>query len=193
MSLPTDSYWWPPAFQIFDFSLKFEETMFEILPSSSFLFFGAATYLYYRCQPVYIRDSLLLWIKLAVAAVLVGLQLASMVLRLTYKHYRTETTSAASSLDLAASLGLCAVLYIEHRHAIRSSAFLALYLGLCLLLDAAESRSYFLRDLTPLGGITAAMAATRLALLIVEEIPKQHLIIDPEVPCSNSDIMAFQR
>ncbi|KAJ4147951.1 hypothetical protein LMH87_002443 [Akanthomyces muscarius] len=181
MSLPTDSYWWPPAFQIIDFSLKFEETMFEILPSSSFLFFGAATYLYYRCQPVYIRDSLLLWIKLAVAAVLVGLQLASMVLRLTHKHYRTETTSAASSLDLAASLGLCAVLYIEHRHAIRSSAFLALYLGLCLLLDAAESRSYFLRDLAPLGGITAAMAATRLALLIVEEIPKQHLIIDPEV------------
>ncbi|OAA43529.1 ABC transporter [Beauveria brongniartii RCEF 3172] len=104
-----------------------------------------------------------------------------MVLRSTYKHHRTDTTSAASSLDLLASLGLCAVLYIEHRHAIRSSAFLALYLGICLLLEAAESRSYFLRDLAPLGGITTAMAATRLALLIIEEIPKQHLIIDPEI------------
>ncbi len=79
MSLPTDSYWWPPAFQIFDFSLKFEETMFEILPSSSFLFFGAATYLYYRCQPVYIRDSLLLWIKLVSAPIYSGgLQFSSL-------------------------------------------------------------------------------------------------------------------
>ncbi|KAM3442495.1 hypothetical protein MY4824_001089 [Beauveria thailandica] len=104
-----------------------------------------------------------------------------MVLRSTYKHHRTDATSAAGSLDLLASLGLCAVLYIEHRHALRSSAFLALYLGICLLLEAAESRSYFLRDLAPLGGITTAMAATRLALLIIEEIPKQHLIIDPEI------------
>ncbi|KAM3556139.1 hypothetical protein ARSEF4850_005661 [Beauveria asiatica] len=181
MSLPMDKYWWPLNFQTFDFSLLFEETIFEILPSSLFLFSGAATYLYYRRQPVYIRDSLLLWAKLAVAIFFVGLQVASMVLRFTYKHHRADTTSAASSLDLLASLGLCAVLYIEHRHAIRSSAFLALYLGICLLLEAAESRSYFLRGLAPLGAITTAMAATRLALLIIEEIPKRHLIIDPEI------------
>lgn len=104
-----------------------------------------------------------------------------MVLRFTYKNYRTDITLAASSLDLVASLGLCAVLYIEHRHAIRSSAFLALYLGLCLLLDGAQSRSYFLRDFSPLGAVKAAVAATRLALLVIEEIPKQHLIIDPGI------------
>ncbi|EJP68544.1 multidrug resistance protein MDR, putative [Beauveria bassiana ARSEF 2860] len=104
-----------------------------------------------------------------------------MALRSTYKHHHADTKSAASSLDVLASSGLCAVLYIEHRHAIRSSTLLALYLGVRLLLEAAESRSYFLRDLVSLGGITAAMAATRLTLLIIEEIPKQHLIIDPEI------------
>lgn len=38
--------------------------MFELLPSTSFLFFGAGTYLYYYTQPTYIRHGLLLWLKL---------------------------------------------------------------------------------------------------------------------------------
>lgn len=64
MALPGDDLWWPTAFPIFDFTLKFEETVFEILPSSLFLVFGLAAYVYYRRRPVYIHDGPLLWLKL---------------------------------------------------------------------------------------------------------------------------------
>lgn len=104
-----------------------------------------------------------------------------MTLRATYNDYRTDTTSAAASLDLIAALGLCAVVYVEHRHAIRSSAFLGVYLAICLLIGIAETRSYFMRHLTALGGVTVARAAACLALLALEEIPKRHLIIDDEI------------
>lgn len=64
MALPQDGSIWPSGFPIFDFTLKFEETILEMLPSSGFLFFGSAAYIYYRQQPVYIRHSPLLWLKL---------------------------------------------------------------------------------------------------------------------------------
>lgn len=64
MSLPGDSQVWVSGFKIFDFTLKFEESFLEILPNASFLFFGSASYLYYQLQPVFVRYSPLLWIKL---------------------------------------------------------------------------------------------------------------------------------
>ncbi|KAJ6788849.1 hypothetical protein PWT90_07001 [Aphanocladium album] len=201
MSLPTDGLFWPFNSPVFDFSLKFEETILEILPSSSFLLFAAGTYLYYLQQPVYVRHSLLLWLKLVsvhylvnlrvsskshvffklTAAILLCLEASSLALRSTYSDYQRDTTSAAASLDFVAALGLLAILYIEHRHAIRSSAFISLYLGLKVLLDGAECRSYFIRKLQTLGGVSAATSAVHFALLILEEVSKEDLLIDPEI------------
>lgn len=93
----------------------------------------------------------------------------------------TTTASAAGSLHIVASLGLCAVLYAEHRHAIRSSAFLGLFQGIFLCQEIISTRSYFARNLTSLGNIAALTAAIRLALILMDEIPRQHLIIDPKL------------
>lgn len=68
MSLPMDKSFWPLRRTIFDFTLKFEESMFEIFPSSLFLLLGIPTYVYYSKKPVYLRNGLLLWLKLVCAA-----------------------------------------------------------------------------------------------------------------------------
>lgn len=98
MSLPTDSYWWPPDSQIFDFSLKFEETMLGLVPSCSFLLLGAATYWYYRRRPVYIRDSLLLWTKLVSALIPSWNSASRQMLTWTLRYRRSLLSSSACSL-----------------------------------------------------------------------------------------------
>lgn len=103
------------------------------------------------------------------------------MLRFVSKDYRRDTTAAAASLQLVAALALVPILRLEHRHAIRSSAFIALYLSLAMLLDGTESRSFFIRNFPRLGGLAAALGATRLTILVLEEIPKLHLLLDPEI------------
>ncbi len=114
------------------------------------------------------------------ALVLIALELASLILRrLSALH--TDTTFPAASLDFAAALAVAAVVYIEHRHAIRTSALLGLFLAIGTLIDGTKSRSYFLRGLVSSGAVAAATAAVRLILVVLEEVPKTNLIIDPEL------------
>ncbi|ATY62777.1 ABC transporter [Cordyceps militaris] len=175
-----DHWFWPVALPIFDFSLKFEETILQLLPSCSFLLFASATFLYYWNTKARIRRSRLLWTKLGVSLVLVALELTSLVLR-SLSSNGTETTSSAASLDFVAALAIAGVVYVEHGHAIRTSALLGLYLGIGILIDVIKSRSYFLRSLASSGAVAAATATARLVLVIVEEVPKTTLIIDPEL------------
>ncbi|KAJ2976534.1 hypothetical protein NQ176_g4897 [Zarea fungicola] len=188
MLLPTDGSFWPKYFPIFDFSLTFEETILQILPSGSFIFFASAIVLYYRQKPVRIRRSALLWAKLGFSALLVLLELAGLTLRCMSKD-RTDTTYPSASVDLAAVLAISVVIYVEHRHAIRTSALLGLYLAIGVLIDGTKSRSYFKRELTSSGSVSAATAVVRLAILILEEIPKTSLLIDPELrSISNGEV-----
>lgn len=114
-----------------------------------------------------------------VTLVLVGLQVASLALRSVPQPHRTNITFAAAALGVAAACGLLALVVTEHRRAVRASAFIGLYLVLTIFIDAIEARSYLKRDLISLGAISVASAAVRLGLLILDEVPKVNLIIDP--------------
>lgn len=63
MVFAMDNFFWPSAFQVLDFTLKFEETVLEIVPDGAFLVFGLLAYLHYRRQPAYIRKGPLLSLK----------------------------------------------------------------------------------------------------------------------------------
>lgn len=95
-----------------------------------------------------------------------------------WSPYRTDTTYPAASIDLLAALAIGAVVYTEHRHALRTSALLGLYLAVGILIDGTKSRSFFKRNLVSSGSTAAATAIARLLLLILEEIPKKNLLID---------------
>lgn len=56
-----------------------------------------------------------------------------------------------------------------------------------ILIDATEARSYFKRSFNSAGAITTTSAFVRLGLLILEEIPKLNLIIDPIIRDASGD------
>lgn len=89
---------------------------------------------------------------------------------------------AAASVELLAAISLMAMLYIDHRHCIRSSGFLAMYLLITFGIDIIKCRSYFIRSgLGALGSLAAATATLRFVLLILEERSKHHLLLDDDL------------
>jgi hypothetical protein len=96
----------------------------------------------------------------------------------------TNIATAASILSCLAAVALAVFMFFEHRYALESSPIVSLYLFITMLLDAASARSYFLRKTTGLYTIaclTAAVAATKLLLLVAEEVPKRYRIPQEKV------------
>lgn len=73
-----------------------------------------------------------------------------------------------------------AAVVLEHRRSLRSSAAISLYLSLTLLLDVAKTRSYLSRPgLEAVGGLSVVAATIRLAIVLLQEVPKRTHIKDP--------------
>lgn len=83
---------------------------------------------------------------------------------------------------MIAVFALGAVIFFEHRHTIRGSAFVAVYLLVAIIFDIIQSRSYFRRHgLHPLGALCVASAVARTVLIGLGEVPKTTLLVDAEL------------
>ncbi|KAJ4151579.1 hypothetical protein LMH87_012269 [Akanthomyces muscarius] len=178
-TLAADRNFWDPLEGIFDFSLKFEEAVLQLIPSGiSLAFFPIFAYRY-RHDPIYVRSSPLLWAKLLISAVIVACQAAAVGIHKHATADQTDTAIPAASLELLAAINMVMMVYIGHRHSIRSSGLLATYLLFTFAIDIVKARSYFLRgELDALGGLAATTASLRFLLLILEERSKRNLLFD---------------
>lgn len=114
-----------------------------------------------------------------VCAALVACQASIVGLRTNGTESKTGTSVLASSLELVAALNVAVAIYMEHMHAIRSSAPMALFLFFTCAFDSVKSRSFILRGgLGSLGSLTATAAGLRLCLMVLEELPKRSLLLD---------------
>lgn len=105
--------------------------------------------------------------------------MAALVICTVATHHRTSTAIPAASIELFAAACLAGIVFAEHRHSTRSSAFTAIYLLLSIAFETVKARSFFLRSgFTALGGIAAATAGMRLLLAAIQEISKKSLLID---------------
>ncbi|OAA75848.1 ABC multidrug transporter [Akanthomyces lecanii RCEF 1005] len=174
-----DQPFWAPIMGIFDFTLKFEESILQILPSGLVIAMLPFAIFHYWNQPVYVRSSPLLWVKLIVLIALVVVEATSLSLRTMSTEARTDTSVPAASMELIAALTIGSIIYMEHRHAIRTSALLGISLLAGILIDIVKSRSFFLRHgLAALGALAVASGSLRLCLLILEEISRRALVVD---------------
>ncbi|OAA80139.1 ABC multidrug transporter [Akanthomyces lecanii RCEF 1005] len=178
-TLAADRNFWDPLEGIFDFSLKFEEAVLQLIPSGISLAFFP--FFAYRCRhdPIYVRSSPLLWAKLLLSAVIVACQAAAVGIHKHATADQTDTAIPAASVELVAAVNLVMMVYIGHKHSIRSSGLLATYLLFTVAIDIVKSRSYFLRgELDALGGLAASTASLRFLLLILEERSKRNFLFD---------------
>ncbi|TQV97095.1 ABC multidrug transporter [Cordyceps javanica] len=181
-TLAADRNFWDPLLSVFDFSLKFEQVILEIVPSIIGILLFLVLVNRYRLKPVYIRTSPLLWIKLTLSAGLILLQAAAVGFHKHASSDQTDTAMPATSLELVATIHVAIMVYMGHKHSVRSSSALALYLLSTFAVDITKSRSFFLRSgLDTLGGIAVATASLRLCLVIFEEMSKRSLMIDDEL------------
>lgn len=110
---------------------------------------------------------------------ILALELANLVLWTSSSHRRTDAAIADAVLALIAAVCIGIFIHFEHRNRLQAEALFSIWITITLLCDAARARSFFRRDgYTQLGGITAAVAALKGVLMILEEIPKSKHIKD---------------
>lgn len=97
-----------------------------------------------------------------------------------HSKLQNRVTLAAAILALIDSCVIMPLVYAEHKRSIKPSIVLSVYLALSTLLDLAQGRSLFLQDKigsTALAGLFVATLATKLTLLLLEELSKHTLLI----------------
>lgn len=91
----------------------------------------------------------------------------------------TDMVMALASLESAAAVATAIVVLYYHLHSLQASAVASMYLSVSLLFDTAKARGYFAIDgITAFGRLPKYTAAIKLALVLLDEIPKRNLIMD---------------
>ncbi|OAR03170.1 hypothetical protein LLEC1_03577 [Akanthomyces lecanii] len=180
MTPEPDKQFGPQLAGHFDFTLLFEQAIFEIAPDSLLIL---ATPFYLRSITGHaakqVRAGPLLWTKLALATFLFAMYATQTALWQTVPaDLQTSSAIASHVLALVASLCALVVLYSAHLYRKRPSAFISLFFSLKMLLDMALARSYFLRyesgfrSMLPIAAIQIVVVVLKLLLVILEEVPK---------------------
>ncbi|KAJ6783399.1 hypothetical protein PWT90_02209 [Aphanocladium album] len=172
-----DSTFGPRLLGHFDFTLLFEHTIFEIVPSS-ILIFSLPFYVHkiLTCQRL-VRPGWLLWVKAAVAVSMAAVHLAIVILWFR-SPLDSRVAEVAAILYFLGSIGVTVITYASHVYFLQPVLFLASYLNLTLLLDLATIYTYYHRTgLNTIAHLTCSLPAFKFLLLALEEIPKRSLII----------------
>lgn len=160
-----------------DFTLRFQQIFFTIIPAILLFFITPLFVLRIIKFRPKVRSGYLLPLKLSAGICLVGAAVANIVLWCINPLYRTNISTTAAILTCLGSVCTCVILYAEHVYSFRPSIFLSIFLSLTLLFDVSKARSYFLRDgLDVLAGIHVAIIALKAAILALEEVPKLQLV-----------------
>lgn len=178
-----DGSFGPHEPDIFDFTINFEASFFTILPASCLILIAPILLRKVFRRSQYMQSDLTLWLKVASVAALVGTHVAHIVLWNILPIFCSDISLAASILSCVGALCIAVIVCAKHMYSYQPSVFIGAYLSITLLLDAAKSRSYFLRDgMTSLASLTLAMLALKLIIVILEEVSKLHLLNRRNLP-----------
>ncbi|KAH8719595.1 ABC transporter atnG [Beauveria bassiana] len=163
----------------FDFTLLFEQTIFEIAPNSVFVlatpFFLKSIASHAAKQ---VRPGPLLWAKMALGALLLAAYIAKAALWQSKSELHSQASIASSIISLVTSLCTLVVIYSAHVYRRRPSAFMSVFFSITMLLDMALTRSYFLRhemgysSMQSIAAIQIVVVVVKLLLVVMEEVPK---------------------
>lgn len=185
-----DSTFGPRLLGHFDFTLLFEHTIFEIVPSL-ILIFTLPFYVHkiITCRRL-VRPGWLLWAKTTVAVGMAGVQLASVVFWFK-SPLDSRLAQAAAILYFLGSIGVIIITHASHAYFLQPVIFLAAYLTVTLLLDLATIYTYYHRTgLDTIARLTCSLPVLKFILLGLEEISKRSLIIAESRDQLGREVMA---
>lgn len=179
-----DQSFGPRLFGHFDFTLLFEHSIFEILPSAVILFVVPFYVYTIVTSTARVRFGFLLWCKLAACCALLGVQVGNAALWWA-SPLQSGLANAAAVMSCATAACIGIIVYAGHVYFLHSSAFLSLFLTVTMLLDAAATRSYFQRHgLEVIARLHLSIPILKFVLVAMEEIPKRSLIKKEELRAS---------
>ncbi|KAI1504810.1 ABC multidrug transporter [Biscogniauxia marginata] len=132
----------------FDFTVRFEELFFSLVPSAIFVVFSLWRIIVLTRRPVVVDAPALLTTKLGAIISYASLELALLILVAIESFNVTSMTIASSSLRLFAALSMIGLSFFDHGRSPRPSILLSAYLSLTLLFDVAQVRTYWLSSST---------------------------------------------
>lgn len=160
----------------FDFTLLFEHTIFYLAPCAIAVFVTA----FYIRQALrrgtpLVRPGVLLPAKCALAAALVGVEIANAVLWARSPLY-SRVAVAAAAMAVISAVCISILTYAGHVYYLRSLSFLGFYLSLTIVLDITSTLTYFDRDgLETIARLHIAIPCIKAALVVLEEFSKRSL------------------
>ncbi|KAJ3493500.1 hypothetical protein NLG97_g4685 [Lecanicillium saksenae] len=156
----------------FDFTLLFEQAIFEILPAALVILAIPWYVKKLAGGRQLVRPGLLLWGKLCLGALLCAMYVVRIVL---WQRSAFSSTYSLASTIVSLFGALCAffVIYVGHVCYLQPSTFLSLFFSVTMLCDIATTRSMFLRDMRAVGAIEIVILLIKFGLIVFEEIPKR--------------------
>ncbi|CAK7267892.1 hypothetical protein SEPCBS57363_002820 [Sporothrix epigloea] len=128
----------------FDFTIRFEQLVLAIIPSSVFMPLVLARLLVLWQKPNLVAGRILLAAKLITIACLIGLQLGLLALSASQPGKFKALFTASSTLAVVASLSIFVLSYAEHGRSPRPSILLSSYLLLGVPFDIAMVRTFWM-------------------------------------------------
>ncbi|OAA36506.1 hypothetical protein BBO_08088 [Beauveria brongniartii RCEF 3172] len=104
MAVLADEAFWSTDGPRFDFTIKFEDTIFSLGLSGCLVIASVLSCFHFCKTPIYVRTTALLWTKLSVAVLLICTEIAFLGVKVTLSGRRTNVTLTAAAIDLLASL-----------------------------------------------------------------------------------------
>jgi ATP-binding cassette, subfamily C (CFTR/MRP), member 1 len=162
----------------FDFTLTFEESILGLAPQIILLFLTPIRFITLRGRRVQLlKNSHLGFLKTLSTILYVLSSLISLVLWSRHDSYRTKTSVAFASIQLAGALAITVLSRLEHTRAMRPSHLLQFFLLVMLLCGAVRLRTLFLMQYSNALVVSASIHTFLTGiLLLLESLDKTPLI-----------------
>ncbi|KAI5922440.1 ABC multidrug transporter [Camillea tinctor] len=158
----------------FDFTVKFEEIFFSLVPSAIFILVSLWRIAVLRRQAVVVDAPVLLFAKLGAIVSYASLELALFILVAIASFDVTTVTIASSTLRLLAALCMIGLSFLDHARSPRPSIILNTYLSLTFLFDIAQVRTYWLSSSTkPEVAYTSIFTASFIIKVVIVVLEAQ--------------------
>ncbi|KAH8811062.1 putative ABC transporter [Xylogone sp. PMI_703] len=153
-----------------DFTLIFEQSILSILPSVLLILITPVRVNVLHQARIKVRLSAFAHLKSIIIGIFTALNLTLLVLwSRENSSCRTKVTTTAAALTVVSNVVLGVLSYYEHRHALKPSDILVVFISSTLLFDAAQCRTLWLIGCErAISAVFSAALGLKAVILVVE-------------------------